>query len=301
MKKLLIFVLVIFISGCGSEINGSSAVKWLSSIMEIAKENNKPQEQLLFWGALSRILMLSYAENNPTFNKMEYQNMSKNNAEELTRELSNNPVVMMDIMKKIDGMDYGDVIEAGNDANEKLMKLLSERPNVAIKRGQDVTNLNSEAEQKQLTGGESVDIPPASSPAAPAEQPQPITTPLLTSVPDKTATETPPQAAAEAPATATSTPEQLELAKYKAKDAIDEANKQINVVWNATTKPIRKTLLPEQKAWLKQREDDCGLKASTEEPNNSVVQETIKFTCMATMTNERTQHLKDEIENIEGI
>ncbi len=128
MKKLLIFVLVIFISGCGSEINGSSAVKWILSIAKIGKENNKLEEQLLFIEAMSRIFMLSYAENNPNFNKMEYQNMVKNNPEEIRTRLAGNPVVMMDVMKKTDGMDFDDVIDAGNDANEELNKILSERP-----------------------------------------------------------------------------------------------------------------------------------------------------------------------------
>ena len=38
-----------------------------------------------------------------------------------------------------------------------------------------------------------------------------------------------------------------------AKDALDEANKQINIVWNGTTKQNRALLLPEQREWLKIR------------------------------------------------
>jgi len=90
-----------------------------------------------------------------------------------------------------------------------------------------------------------------------------------------------------------------ELAKYKAKDALDEANKQINIVWNAATKNIRKKLLPEQKEWLNQRENNCGLKASNEEPNNIVLQETIKLSCMTTITNERTEVLKQEVTKLQ--
>jgi Flp pilus assembly protein TadD len=90
-----------------------------------------------------------------------------------------------------------------------------------------------------------------------------------------------------------------ELAKYNAKNALDEANKQINIVWNATTKKIREAILPAQKEWLKKRENACGLKALSEEPNNSVLQESIKLSCMAAMTDERTEVLKQQIASLQ--
>ena len=93
--------------------------------------------------------------------------------------------------------------------------------------------------------------------------------------------------------------EREELAKYKAKDAIDEANKQIDIIWNATTQKIRDAILPEQDEWLKKRENDCGLKASSEEPNNGVLQETIKLRCMAVITGQRTEVLKQEIASLQ--
>lgn len=299
MKKLLIFVLVIFISGCSSEINGSSAVKWLLSIAEVAKENNKPQDQLLFAEALSRMVMLSYAENNPSFNKLEYQKMAKNDAEGITRELSNNPVVMMDVMKKTDGMDFDDVIDAGNDANEELNKILAERPvTVAIAppiQTQPETikpvpvASNVVAPVVPATQTEIIQTPPAETASAPIE-----TSPLPASVEQPAQNLQPPADSSQ------TQQEKEELARYKAKDALDEANKQINIVWNAPAKDIRKVILPEQKEWLNQRENDCGLKASNEEQNNTVVQETTKFNCMAVMTNERTEVLKQKIAGLQS-
>jgi TPR repeat protein/antitoxin component YwqK of YwqJK toxin-antitoxin module/RNA polymerase subunit RPABC4/transcription elongation factor Spt4 len=83
-----------------------------------------------------------------------------------------------------------------------------------------------------------------------------------------------------------------------AKNELDEANKQINIVWKSTTKTIRAALLPEQRQWLKQRENDCSLKATSEEPNNIVLQDTIKLHCMAAMTGQRTEELKQKIASI---
>lgn len=82
----------------------------------------------------------------------------------------------------------------------------------------------------------------------------------------------------------------------KAKSQLDEANKRINSVWNASTQDIRDALLPEQRQWLKQREEDCSLKAENEQPVDKVMQETFKLNCMATMTDPRTEELKQKIE-----
>jgi uncharacterized protein YecT (DUF1311 family) len=81
-------------------------------------------------------------------------------------------------------------------------------------------------------------------------------------------------------------------------DALEEANKRINIVWNGATKEIRATLLPEQKEWLKQRETDCSLKATSEQPDNVSTQETIRTNCMATMTDQRTEVLKQKISSM---
>lgn len=69
---------------------------------------------------------------------------------------------------------------------------------------------------------------------------------------------------------------------------LDEANNRINVVWQGTTKAIRKALLPEQRAWLKQREKDCSAQDD-------------KIHCMAEMTDQRTEALKQKIASMEGM
>ena len=63
---------------------------------------------------------------------------------------------------------------------------------------------------------------------------------------------------------------------------LDEANNRINAVWKGTTKAIRKSLLQEQRAWLKQRENDCSFQED-------------KIHCMAEMTDQRTEELKQKI------
>jgi uncharacterized protein YecT (DUF1311 family) len=85
------------------------------------------------------------------------------------------------------------------------------------------------------------------------------------------------------------------LQKEQAKTELDEANKRINEVWNATSKKIRTILLPEQRQWLKQRETDCSPKALAEESKEKFFQEINKLNCMAVMTDPRIEVLKQKI------
>jgi len=85
------------------------------------------------------------------------------------------------------------------------------------------------------------------------------------------------------------------VAKQQALIKQDEANKRINSVWNGTTAEIRYDLLPEQKQWLKERENDCSLQAESEQPVDTVMQEAVKLTCMTAMTDPRIEVLKQEI------
>jgi uncharacterized protein YecT (DUF1311 family) len=93
-------------------------------------------------------------------------------------------------------------------------------------------------------------------------------------------------------------PENAQLAKQQALIKLDEANKRINVIWNATTQEIRNALLPEHKQWFKQREEDCSLKASTEQTVDTVMQEAVKLNCMAAMTEPRIEKLQQEISEL---
>ncbi|MDO9213429.1 MAG: lysozyme inhibitor LprI family protein [Methylococcales bacterium] len=92
-----------------------------------------------------------------------------------------------------------------------------------------------------------------------------------------------------------SNPSEAEASRNQAQVRLDEANKRINVVWNAATQDIKAALLPEQKQWLQQRKEDCLLKAANEQPDDKMMQEAFKLNCMATMTDPRTEELKEKI------
>lgn len=83
--------------------------------------------------------------------------------------------------------------------------------------------------------------------------------------------------------------------KALAQVELDAANKRLNEVWNATTAKVRKNLLPEQRQWLKKRENDCVLKAAASQENNINAREIIKLRCMTVMTDSRTQELARKI------
>ena len=86
----------------------------------------------------------------------------------------------------------------------------------------------------------------------------------------------------------------LDVLVEEARSRRDLANRQINVVWNATMPQIRQHLLPEQRRWLKKRELECKLvSAEAQHPEPEY------FDCEAKMTRARTQLLTTKIQQLE--
>lgn len=80
----------------------------------------------------------------------------------------------------------------------------------------------------------------------------------------------------------------------EAKTSLEQANENLNLVWNATSKEIRAQLLDEQKIWLKKRELECKL--SSNETDNPQLH---RFNCEANMTTQRTSELRQKIYYLE--
>jgi hypothetical protein len=78
----------------------------------------------------------------------------------------------------------------------------------------------------------------------------------------------------------------------KAKTDYKMANDALNVVWSAGNKAWRQSVLPEQRLWLTQRENDCKIKAINAGASDPVAFQANKLNCAAQMTIERVQELK---------
>ena len=91
--------------------------------------------------------------------------------------------------------------------------------------------------------------------------------------------------------------QQASLQLERAKAGLKEANNQINLVWNASPE-LRKELLAEQRTWLKQREIECKLRATSaalDASDND--REIIRLQCEIEMTQQRTQVLRNVLLN----
>ncbi|NHB57071.1 DUF1311 domain-containing protein [Acinetobacter shaoyimingii] len=80
----------------------------------------------------------------------------------------------------------------------------------------------------------------------------------------------------------------------EAQTRLDNANKNLNLVWNATTKEVRDQLLDEQKIWLKKRDLECKLDST-----DAVNPEIHRLNCEASMTEQRTSVLRQKIFYLE--
>ncbi|MDO4224074.1 MAG: lysozyme inhibitor LprI family protein [Acinetobacter sp.] len=91
--------------------------------------------------------------------------------------------------------------------------------------------------------------------------------------------------------------EYVSLLIREAKQGIDNANDNINIVWQATTPEVRKILLDEQRIWLKKRDLECRIAAQQEA---SEAKEVTRLNCETQMTIERTEELRQKIAAIEA-
>lgn len=80
----------------------------------------------------------------------------------------------------------------------------------------------------------------------------------------------------------------------EAKNNLDKANENLNLVWNSTTKEVRSQLLDEQRIWLKKRALECKLESS-----NSDNPEVHRINCEVNMTTQRTSELRQKIYYLE--
>jgi uncharacterized protein YecT (DUF1311 family) len=88
------------------------------------------------------------------------------------------------------------------------------------------------------------------------------------------------------------------LAKLqKATADLKSANDALNLVWNAGSKQWRAALLPEQRLWLAQRENECKIKALDQGAVDTTTFQSGKLFCQIQMTDERTQALKVSLQN----
>lgn len=88
--------------------------------------------------------------------------------------------------------------------------------------------------------------------------------------------------------------EYQDLLVTEAKSSLDQANENLNLVWNATTKEIRDQLLDEQRIWLKKRNLECKLDSS--DADNPEVH---RMNCETNMTVQRTSQLRQKIYYLE--
>lgn len=81
----------------------------------------------------------------------------------------------------------------------------------------------------------------------------------------------------------------------EAKNNLDKANENLNLIWNATTKDIRAQLLDEQRLWLKKRSLECKINSSDAEN-----QEVARLNCETNMTVQRMNELRQKIYYLES-
>lgn len=110
-------------------------------------------------------------------------------------------------------------------------------------------------------------------------------------------------AAAAAAAAQQSAQQQADQAAYQGlqqaevQQQLNTANKQMNLVWQATSRWVRSQLLADQRVWLKKRELECRLNSAEAAPDQQELQ---RLRCEAQATQQRIPTLRSQIESLEA-
>lgn len=91
--------------------------------------------------------------------------------------------------------------------------------------------------------------------------------------------------------------ELAELNRFRAKEAMEKSDAEINHLWKSAPKERRQAILKEQRDWLKIRDKTCNEAAHASGDSDALIQDTTRFTCLAEMTKARIETLKGIFES----
>ena len=88
-----------------------------------------------------------------------------------------------------------------------------------------------------------------------------------------------------------------ELSRFRAKEAMEKSDAELNQLWKSAPKERRQAILKDQRDWLKLRDKTCDEAAQTGVNSGALIKDTVRFTCLAEMTKARAETLKSIFES----
>lgn len=112
------------------EIDGSTRESFGLSYAKVLNSHQKMEGQFRLNQSMNLLALLSYAEVTPTFDQAEYDKLYKSIGHSFTiaSEIMKRPEVLDNLRTRVDGMDFADILDEGEDAPEQLKELLASRP-----------------------------------------------------------------------------------------------------------------------------------------------------------------------------
>lgn len=142
-----------------------------------------------------------------------------------------------------------------------------------------------------------------SNPMAVSAAPQPVEAPAQINAPPEVAAEDIPVEEESSAGVATQpTPAELaELNRFRAKEAMEKSDAELNQLWKSAPKERRQAILKDQRDWLKLRDKTCNETAHTTSDSVAQAQDTTRFNCLSEMTKARIETLRGLFESPQSV
>lgn len=110
------------------ELDGSSVESLIDSVVEVAESRDSDYEAQLAAVAFNRIILLDYVESRPNLTRGEVQTLAqRSSSQNFGRDIRLDPQRQSDLMDRLDGLDYDELVSLGGISYERVIKISRDR------------------------------------------------------------------------------------------------------------------------------------------------------------------------------
>ncbi|EIU6822737.1 hypothetical protein L5157_004358 [Vibrio parahaemolyticus] len=110
------------------ELDGDSIDSLIDSVVEVAESRDSDYEAHLAAVAFNRIILLDYVESQPNLNRGDVQKLAQRSSNQnFGRDIKLDPQRQSDLMERLDGLDYDELVSLGDISYERVIKIARDR------------------------------------------------------------------------------------------------------------------------------------------------------------------------------
>ncbi|WP_288842662.1 hypothetical protein [uncultured Deefgea sp.] len=111
------------------EVDGSNYNNFQKSIIEIANDHDLQKGRFMLLEAIGDVHLLEFVKQNPSLNSKSFDEMQEKirQGDLSFKSALESPAIVNAMLSRLDGMEFDDIIEEGESADQEILKVLSTR------------------------------------------------------------------------------------------------------------------------------------------------------------------------------